>query len=166
MSLESLSTEFSLELSRYLDSAVESELQDISFESCSTIKPNARDTNQISMRMDQINQELEDIKNSFHSSTIKSAKTTKILSNTLPNHLDRFDSIPVNIKAYIRQEIQCLNDKLPNMISQIVKREIELKLKNPTVSKSPVKDTRPPWDNDFTLDKIPKPETFTFKRKH
>lgn len=165
MSLESLSTEFSIELSRFLDSAVESELQDVSFESCSTIIPNARDTNQISMRMDQINQELEDIKNSFHSSTTASVKSSKLCSNAHTNHLDRFDSIPANIKAYIRQEIQCLNDKLPSMITQIVKREIELKSKNPNVLKSPVKNSRPPWQDDFTLDKI-KPETISFKRKN
>jgi hypothetical protein len=153
MSLESLSTEFSMELSRYLDSAVDSELHDISFESCSTIRHNARDTNQISMRMDQINQELEDIKQSFNPTIIK-RESTKTPTGTCLNHLDRFDSIPGNIKAYIRQEIQCLTEKLPELVSQIIRQELDHLKSNPTATarprKSPVKVSKPAWDNQFT----------------
>lgn len=163
MSLESLSTEFSTELSRYLNSAVQSELEDVSFESCSTIRPNARDTDQISMRMDQINQELEDIKKSFN--TTRESNSPK----PSPTGLDRFDSIPANIKAYIRQEIKLLNERLPDMIAQVVRQELAVLISNPTAAarphKSAVKESRPPWDNEFTSDRIPKLETVSSRLK-
>ena len=159
MSLASLSTEFSIELSRFLESAIESEVGNESIESCSTIMPNARHTNQISMKMDQINKELEDIKNSFNAST-------EILDPRKPqkNHLDRFDSIPANIKAYIRQEIQTVRDKLPEMISQAVKKEFDNMIKLSNDHSVQIKDSRPPWDNEFTQ-KIPNSETIASRLK-
>ena len=165
MSLESLSTDFSIELSRFLDSAVENEMTDMSFESFSTAMPNARDTNQISLKMDEINRELEDIKNSFHSS---SESPRKSINKPPLNHLDRFESIPANIKAYIRQEIRSFQDKLPDMISNIVRTELAVLIKESSMRlpKSPIKTKpRPPWSNDFSPQKISDSDTISSRLK-
>jgi hypothetical protein len=125
-------------------------------------------TDAISKKMDEINQELEEIKiqvmqtytsnDTLIDSLDATERKAKKMEQQQHDHLDlgRFDAIPSSIKAYIKEEIDLLESRIPILIEQHLDKIMDQKVQSylGKYNKGVLNlQSRPPWVNPNTNEK-------------